>query len=739
MAIKAALVGMVIIAAFIPVLALRQHSVPKEDPKYIRRVFGEHTVGQRITGEYPVHTIEVAVRGNDTYPATIIAVDEEGKERGRAGINLTPQDQWVRVQLTPPLTPGQPVITFTTTTETSQDQAILIRYESQSELYEGGLMIVDGEDSYGDIGFRTFQRVPLWQSVAIWGQITDAAAIRGLNRLLISLLIAGLLFAASRGNSRPVVVGGLLVLLALATFSIRVPYLQSIEGIFGGDAFNYLSKANEALQGNDPFAADPRKGPLYSLLLIPGFFTPDPLLWSRLVGMIAAAGAAVLLAFVAREFKLSWGLAIGAGVLLAVNQDFIWESPSGLANTLYVAFILGSILAYLKGKNRNWQWALAVLCGLTFLTRYEGVVIAAVLLPALWWREKLPWKRAILLITTAILIMMIPQVSLVWSGTSGIRTFEDLQADGGLSLVQSLGGLADNLYQFNKFINSMWLTPEEGDIHPFTLPAVGLGVLASVAIGLLKARSFKNGRLYWATAGLASLLVLAIFMLTKSSAARQFLIVIPWLFTGLGLVPFIRSRRYDALVVLAVALLQMFVILLILPKSRYFLPLIPFFTLLLVFGIHSLLQWGKSNYAQLATLFALGMLSTYAYAEGHQSLQLTQEVYNVRAHSTNMMIKAATFLRSQHGNVGIPNGDEEVAKILLPVKRRMFYKGGVDAMPELSWMKGNNIKYLVERSDGPFWQSVRERPDLFELLHTYENIHGEERVLVYVVKREDLP
>src|SRR3989338_7416415 len=105
-------------------------------------------------------------------------------------------------------------------------------------------MIVDGQESYGDIGFRLYDRVPAWRSVLIWGQITRHSLWPQIWRIITGVLIAiGLLITSQLGNkhehSRRVLTFAF-VILALAALIIRMPYLRTIEGVFGGDAFNYL-------------------------------------------------------------------------------------------------------------------------------------------------------------------------------------------------------------------------------------------------------------------------------------------------------------------------------------------------------------------------------------------------------------------------------------------------------------------------------------------------------------------
>lgn len=729
-----------IIMAWLPVYVSRQYNSPPAEAKYIRRVYATHTVAQKFENYHTISAFAVALRGYDTYPGTLFVLDEQGLELGRAQFQLTPKDQWVHISLDPPVIGTQPVLTLATDPSTPVDRAILVHYQPQSDIYPAGSMIVDGQESYGDIGFRLYDRVPAWQSVLIWGQVTHSWLRSQAWRIVTGVLVAIGLFITSQLSNRHEHLRRVLtfafVILALAALIIRMPYLRTIEGVFGGDAFNYLSKASTMLAGQDPFATDPRKGPLYSLLLVPGFFTADPLLWSRLVSTTAAVAAVVILPFIGHRLKLSWGAALGAGILLAVNQDFIWESPNALSNTLYVALILASILIYLKAHTLRLQIWLAVLFGLTFLTRFEGILIAAVLLPALWWREKFSWQRALGVLVITIAIMSLPQVSLLWSGQPGIRTIADLQADEGLFIVHSWSDLTINASEFYKFINSTWLVPEKGYTTQFIIIALVLGLIFGVGAAWLRAKINQAATPYLAVVAILTLGAIILFTAFRSSESRVFLIALPWFFIGLGVAPFFRSRPFEAVVIFTLFAAQAAIITLILPKQRYFLPLLPLFSLWFIFGIDHLIRWSKSKSALFASLVVIGICGGLLYADGYQSLLKRQEKYNVQAHEVNVMIEAVKYLRSQHGSIGFRTGPEPAIQTYIPASRRYFFGGSADE--ELDWLREKNIKYIVERNDDIIWHSVRAYPDLFEHIHTFENIHGEERVLVYLVDRAKL-
>jgi hypothetical protein len=714
------IVGLVALS-WIPVKTLRVENTPAENPQYIRRIYKTHTVSQ---------TFE-------------IVTDEQDRVLAQPSLPLTAEDRWIPITLEPPLEPGKHTLTFRNESVEDTEDALLIRFQILSDRYTEGNMQVDGNDSYGDIGFRLYEWVPAWRTTLIWGQITDKAAYRGLIRGGVSLILAALAwsviqFALKKKTKRTLWLSITLLTIALIAVCVRLPYLSLIESVFGGDAFNYLSKADAMVQGSDPFAADPRKGPLFSLLLIPAFFLPDPLTWSRLVGIAAAAAAAGILPLLARKLGASWVVAISSGFLLTINQDFIWESPNGLANTLYVALIVASIWAYLKSKEAPWQWILAVLLGLTFLTRYEGVLLSAALLPALWVRQKLRWQRGVKLVAVTLMFMAIPQISLIWSGSSGIRTGSDLVHDEGLSIVFSKAELTNNMYELRYLINSAWITPEDRTNVMWALP---LGMLLGIAIYLIHRfgpRVYQYGA-PWISVIL--LLTISLLLFTKSSAAREVFIAIPWVCIGVGIIWSCTKKSFDATAITIFILLHTIAITLILPKTRYYLFLMPFFALYLAWGLHTLLVWKTSKLSRAIACLGIFIMGIFLYTDGTKGLkEIELEKYNARSATTTVMLEAMRDLRLKPGNVAIRTGPEAPVLLYLPSSRRYFFADGEGDIgsAELAWLKMHNIRYLVERPDESTWRSVKSHPALFEHLHTYKTIYGEPQVNVYGVHTSKL-
>lgn len=725
-----------VVLAGIPVIIKAIENGPKADPSYVRRVWADHTVGQTFAYDHPLVELEILVRGQRDEKTALEVTDGDGNVVAKKNLELTSRDEWVPLWFAKPLSPGAQQVTLRAPNIQEQADAILVRFQIDSDIYDGGHMTIDGQESYGDIAFRAYERGPLWRAVQVAGQITNTSAQKAFGALAGGAIIAALLFASSRllrGRWTIVLPFVLLVLLSIA---IRVPYTYSIEGVFGGDAFNYLSKTSALLAGEDPFAADPRKGPLFSLLLVPGFFQRDPLLWSRWVGIAAAAAAVVITPLVARRFGISWQLALLSGLLLAVNKEFIWESPNGLANTLYTALIIASVWAYvelLRSPRPRWLWLLAALLGLTALTRYEGILVAAVLLPAVWMRQRIPLKQVAKSVAITGALIAIPFTSYIWSGVSGIRTLPDIRSDGGLSLVDSAGQLEANLSRAQAFFAGLWLNFES---LPPVMPPLLFGMIAAAALAAF-GQSYPAQRSYTATVlAIAVLVAMTVLMMMKASLGPHDLIALTLLATGAGIVWMIYAGKSGALAMLIVALLQVAIITLMLPKSRYFLPAIPFVSLALAASLQALTGKNPSRLRHALGLLIGGTAATYFFLTGSSALAVRAEKYNSNAQDTAVLVNALYYLRNSHGNVGSFATGEVPVRIYIPPQRLFLFSdsSNTGTAGEIAWISEHHIKYLLERDRQPYWQSVRAHPDAFVRVHTFDSIFGDSKVFVYQVK-----
>ena len=730
----------VFVAAFFPINVLRVQDAPKEDAKYIRRIYGNHTVGQVFHHDYyGISKLAVLVRADAPHPATLIVRNAAGDELGRKDVALTLEDQWVEFTFKKSLKKGTDTVVFSAVSGISMNQAILMRYQTDSDLYSEGNMVIDGKDSYGDIAFQVTETSPAWRALLVWGQVNGTSAQRALLLLLEGAVMAaavfGLLqirFGAYRQFYRYIPS----VALFVCTVCMCAPYAHLLNGVFGGDAFNYMDKAFALIHGQDPFAADARKGPFFSLLLIPGLFLPDPLVWSRWVGIVAAGLVAGLVPLVARRMGITWPIAIMAGVFVAGNSFLLFEAPDALAMTTFTFLILLCVYAFLSIKNnKTWLWVLAVASGLTMLTRFEGALVGAILLPAAWIRYRISWRNILWPILVAILIMALPLSSYIISGKSGIRTAQDIQNDDGLFLVHSIHDeqLGLNIQRSYEFFTNVFI--EKGTNMNIALYLV-VGVLIGILLVLTRRYIPRISSQVLGAIGICSAAIFLFALAMNNEVNKYVLVALLYMLTGIGIAFFVRKKPIAGIAILLAIASQIAVIIWILPKTRYFLPTIPFLYLFLAYGIYSLVR-SKKGIVQVLVLVILSTASIYFYQDEQKYLEKNVEAYNNKAFETDVLVKALIDLRSSKQSVAVESLDDLAIRMYV-APEKLFYiqlnKASDISQQELQFIQDNHIHFLLKREDSDDWQIVQKNPELFSEPSIYTTKNGDAKVLVYTVK-----
>ena len=730
------LLFLLLCVGLVPVSLLRVQNAPKEDAKYIRRIYGNHTVGQVFHHEYySIHTLAVLVRAEDSHIGTLIVRDTHGQALGRQDMALTSEDQWVEFLFKKALAKGTDTLTFSTSSETSSKNAILMRYQVDSDLYPEGNMVVDGKDSYGDIAFQITEKLPLWRAVLVWGQVNSTSVYATLKLIGSGVVFAALLYGllsirfTTHKNMRIGIMSGV---LCLGFIIACLPYIHSLNGVFGGDAFNYMFKGYALIHGHDPFAADPRKGPFFSLLLIPGLFLHDPLLWSRWVGIIAGALTVALVPLVARKMGVSYTIALMAGILAAGNSFLLFEAPDALAVTTFTLLILFCIYAYMRIEDsRTWIWVLAVSAGLAMLTRFEGALVGAVLLPAAWIRYRMSWKKIVLPIVLAGVIMALPLTSLIWSGTSGIRTAQDIQNDDGLFLVHSIHDvqLSLNIQRSYEFFTNVWI--EKG-----TNMQIGMWLLYGIVLGgciiLLKQFLPKVSPMILTGIGMVSSLGFVLLLMMNNEVSKAILVAALYIIVGASIVLFTRKKPLDGIAMVLVVASQIAVIIWVLPKTRYFLPSIPFLYIFLAYGIQALVP-PKKKVAQAIAVVMMCVAALFFFQDTAKHSAKTVEAYNNNAQETDVLLKALLDIRGSGKSIGVESLDDLSVIIYIPKHLLYTLSSHSTADEELQFIRDNHIQLLIKRADSEDWSIATKHPELFSDPKIYTTKNGDAKVLVYQV------
>lgn len=648
-----------LLLAFLPTPYNHRSLLPTENPRYIRRVYDNHTVEQTFQSRFPIESIRVLLRGSTGPKIIHAAVADQSLE---VATKLTANDTWVTLKLPHQIPAGDYRLSLSAPEITEQQDAILVRFQVDSTNYEGGFMIVDGKESYGDIAFSLSENIPAWKHIPRYFSTHPQHGLALLKTFFLGTLFAvTAYFLPSKGKWWWVVLAGFVIL----AFLIRWPTLVRIDGVFGGDAFNYLSKANAWLKGNDPFSAEARKGPLMALILLPITLTPDPIFWSRALGAFFAAVAGIVMVLTLRRLKVPSALALLGGALLVVNREFWWESLNGLANVPYATIIAASTLAFVSDS----AGATGTLSALSTLTRYEGLLVTAIYVPALWIRQKFKLQTLRPLLVPTLILLALPFIFWPLSGSLGVRTISDVRDDGGLYIAWDWHDYTTNLQRLKSYVNNLWFTPSE-------LPLSTLNLLINIS----------------ALAG------------------------------GLLL---IKKHPKIGVPIILMAILQAALITYILPKTRYYIQLIPVFVLLVTYAV--------SYLPRRLAVGVLGVLVAGVYLNSTTQVPILLEDYNNRGQADSVLMQAAKVLRKSHARAAFATNFFAVETYLPRTQTAFDPPENLDE--QLAWLKEKNVEYIVETDQRPFFDElIAAHPEKVELTQSFRSISGDAHSQMYRVK-----
>ncbi len=506
--------------------------------------------------------------------------------------------------------------------------------------------------------------------------------------------------------------GVLLTMVFLGTIVIRIPLANSIDSAYGGDAFNYLLKSRALIDGQDPFAADPRKAPLYSFLVSPGLTYPfDAIIWERWVSMIAAAGSAVLVSLFLRYCKVPYSLSIAGGVLLAVNRDFQFESVQGLSNTLYAFLVLVSGYTFLIGR----PYLVAVYSALATLTRYEGGLVAALLVPASYVVYQLPAKKIFQTIIPLVVLLGIPFMISPFSHSLGVRTLSDIQGDDGLYVAYSFEDFSTNFISFKHFFGRLWvLTPHIG--KPFGALGLGIGV---GAFGIF----LRSRKLVPFLAVAPYILVVCVLAILARGASEQmaYLVQLFSFLVGIGIVVGVWKKPKQIIPILFMIIIQIIAITAILPKTRYYLPVIAFVAIALVGGATLFSFPKKSPRYTLGSLLLVCVIASFSYANAQQAMSGQVSEYNEKSAGQTVLLDAARYVKYGSGIVAVAEGSDLQMRTYLPKERVVIFPDHErDVAVQYEMLKKSDVIFVVDTTENPYFTKMIEAmPEHFREAATF--------------------
>ncbi len=580
------------------------------------------------------------------------------------------------------------------------------------------------------------ERMPAWARLALWRSDHPDGSRRLLSGILVAAIV-GVLGTCLHGrkileNKKAWALS--LLLLALFATALRLPLVASIEGVFGGDAYNHLFKTRAWLQGDDPFASDFRKGPFFSVLLAPGLAGPDPLLWGRWMSLLSSVAAVVLVAVLARRLGLPPVMSLLAGFLLAVMREFQFEAVSSLSNMTYAALVVGAAAAFVSAKQRRQAYVVGVLGSLAALTRYEGVLVPAMLLPPLWLYHRLRPRFILYTLVPVVVLLVIPFLLWPITGEVGVRTPADIKGDGGLSVALSAYEFRANALQLKTILGLEWFLSPAGGRQLFTL---GVGAVAGAALAFGRRRSPRIVHDILAAGGWVILIWAVTVVVRDFNDTLKLLMLGMTLLAGAGggWLAVQKPRWGIPLMIMVVA--QGVAVTAILPKPRYYIHLVPFLVLGVLAIMAGITDW-RRQWSRVGVFLAAGFLVGLVWQDAADALPGMVSDYNSKAYESALMERAARFLRGREGDIGIIT-DDLPFRIYAGDDRLTLYRPLPEGRPatlaeQQAWIESSGVNYVVEASFEPLFSIAERQPELFTKLETFTSRYHEGEVAVYEVK-----
>lgn len=541
----------------------------------------------------------------------------------------------------------------------------------------------------------------------------------------------------------------ILVLIVMFNLCIRLFFVRHIEGISGGDFYNYLIMARRIIRLENPFLNElyiEKRLPVFALLLLPGhLFFSEPAIWGRAVSIISALAALAVLYLLGRELKIRASVMLFAVFLLGIQPTVLLYSLRPLSHTFFTFMVLLSLYLFSRARSNRDIFLLGLVFGLTAMTRHEGFVVAAVLLPLIVVRDflegrgaKFGFKRAVLAFVP-FLVCSLPLFAnnLILYGNPFFVEYmkgESLQIPG-------RGGLIPENFEKTKWVFlSLWGSLPYFPIKWLFIPFVTL------LLGLSVIKDRLKGRVGW---GLLYYLffvgtVIAFWRGSGFTLWQTFAFLASCL-TVLGGLKFVFETKLRGLPLVLVLLSQAVLVMFIQPWARHFQHTFPLLALFLALG---LFWFFDSKQGILAAVFAtLFSFAALYFSYGSVGASITR--HNVGILKTKPLVEAVKYTRGLGGVIGFEAPQAHTVYVLENKARYLnldleippvdsSYKRSFDE--QLMWIKESGVDYIVRYSLWDGFDLVADYGfrDRFDLIKSFlyseaENSYWAE---VYRVKKE---
>lgn len=228
----------------------------------------------------------------------------------------------------------------------------------------------------------------------------------------------------------------LLMVLVVVTLVVRLPIARERQIMPAGDAFNLHSIASHLRYFDYP--VHEKRLPGYSLTLLVGHILKLPMIPTSIaVSMTAGVGVVVGLYVLGRVLAIQRAALLALLGLSVFDPLLTMNAIRPLADSFFLFWVVMSVLGITWLLRAGSQSKVSVLwltgLAITFMmfTRYEGFLIAGLLIPLLFFRLRVTRVLLVAVLPTLATLLWIPAYLYIHDSFTGLSYITDATAAGG--------------------------------------------------------------------------------------------------------------------------------------------------------------------------------------------------------------------------------------------------------------------------------------------------------------------
>lgn len=471
-----------------------------------------------------------------------------------------------------------------------------------------------------------------------------------------------------------------------------------------GDSYRFLRAGEYFSKLSYPL--DEKRLPLFSLLLAPAFLLNiDPISWGRALVLVLSVFCLFLV------FKLSQRICPknSAGPVLAVaitafSPTFFYWTGKIYSEILFAFLVLLSFYFHYKKLSRFKYFVLGIICGLTFMTRFEGFLLFLSFFTFFLINRSLRSIRTCIDFAGGFILPVLPYFILKYLN---------------LDIVPS--NYFSELLSFNYDMRVIWIYLASFVFIFGFVPFFGVGKILNTVKGLL------TSNIQYIPIVLFVVLELVLILLWPSAVPRLFVPIIPLLAIAASyIICEGKSERNIKNLIFSLGLLLFFIL------SRFYLKL-PFLVLGKIVGGVILLNFAAIIFAWLDKKIFYILLNILC------SVISTLVVTNFFKTNYKTIYEATTYSKSLNGKIAFSD-ETGVVSWYLRNGKGVFYDLDLSNESEYKWLRENSILYIIdtnEHNEGSKLEVFKDESykDRFEEVAKFKSNVGitETRSVIYKV------